>query len=154
MTKRLRVFAGPNGSGKSSIEEVVSSKYNIGKFVNADKIEKELREKGEFNFANFNIKTVLNDIKVSLKNSGFSEKINVERLVGNISLRSNILRLKSEEISFPYLGAILSELIRNKLLKGNETFSFETVMSHSSKLGFLRLIVATMKRSENNNVIA
>jgi len=39
---RLRIFAGPNGSGKSTLFESLSKKYDVGVFVNADNIEKEL----------------------------------------------------------------------------------------------------------------
>jgi predicted ABC-type ATPase len=138
LTKRLRVFAGPNGSGKSSIEERVSSKYNIGKFVNADRIEQSLRSTKQFNFKIFNIKVTPTDLRDSLNKSGFNEKGDIKKLLSKLSLRSGTLKLKSDDISFPYLGAILSELIRNKLLDGTETFSFETVMSHSSKLEFLK----------------
>ena len=41
--KRLRVFAGPNGSGKSTLfDAVVKQGYNVGYFINADKIEAEM----------------------------------------------------------------------------------------------------------------
>lgn len=45
--KRLRIFAGPNGSGKSTfINEFESSdlRYKLGVYVNADEIEKKLKE--------------------------------------------------------------------------------------------------------------
>ena len=46
MSKRLRILAGPNGSGKSSVyEALVQDKgFLWGVFVNADEIEKKLRE--------------------------------------------------------------------------------------------------------------
>lgn len=40
----LTVFAGPNGSGKSTLQgKIVSEKYDLGPFINADVIELELR---------------------------------------------------------------------------------------------------------------
>lgn len=41
-------------------------------------------------------------------------------------------------VPYAYLGAILSEFIRNKSLGLNRTFSFETVMSHPGKLDFIK----------------
>ena len=40
--KRFRMFAGPNGSGKSTLIEDVKKHYNVGYFINADVIEKQL----------------------------------------------------------------------------------------------------------------
>ena len=46
MGKRLRILAGPNGSGKSSVYEALAQNesFHWGMFVNADEIEKKLRE--------------------------------------------------------------------------------------------------------------
>ena len=47
--KRFRMFAGPNGSGKSTLIEDVKKHYNVGYFVNADIIEKQLKTQGFIN---------------------------------------------------------------------------------------------------------
>lgn len=139
MTKRLRVFAGPNGSGKSTIQSLVSSRYSIGHFVNADNIEKMLKQTKAISFSDFHISISPGELKQALSKSGFKEKQDLPALVKRMSVRNNILRLKEDKKGdYIYLGAILSELIRNKLLEGNEDFSFETVMSHISKLEFLK----------------
>jgi predicted ABC-type ATPase len=39
INKKLRMFAGPNGSGKSTLIEEIRKTFNIGFFINADKIE-------------------------------------------------------------------------------------------------------------------
>ena len=46
MAKRLRILAGPNGSGKSSVYAALKNNVHLnwGVFVNADEIEKQLRE--------------------------------------------------------------------------------------------------------------
>ncbi len=41
---RVRIYAGPNGSGKSSLYKVISKEYISGLFVNADEIEKQLKQ--------------------------------------------------------------------------------------------------------------
>jgi predicted ABC-type ATPase len=136
-TKRVRIFAGPNGSGKSTIEGLVSSKYNIGTLINADSIEQTLRKKGYLSFKTYGITVSSKDLKKFIGASGFNEKADLKSLPNNLIVSKNILRLKSIDIPYAYLGAILSEFIRNECLKGNRTFSFETVMSHPGKLEFI-----------------
>jgi predicted ABC-type ATPase len=52
--KRLRIFAGPNGSGKTTLKSVLKKEY-LGVYINADDIEKEIKDK-ELNFDEFNVK--------------------------------------------------------------------------------------------------
>lgn len=137
MIKRLRLFAGPNGSGKSSIEKLVSERYNIGNLINADVIEQTLREKGQMSFDPYGITITTSELKHSMAGSGFNQKEDVSTLTNHLSIRKNTLTIRTEEFAYGYLGAILSEVIRNKSLDGNKTFSFESVMSHSSKLDFI-----------------
>jgi predicted ABC-type ATPase len=137
-TKRLRIFAGPNGSGKSTIESIVSSKYNIGKFINADRIEHILRRRGKLSFNSYRVKITAADLKESILRSGFSSKVDINQVLLHLTISKNVLHLKSKDIPYAYLGAIVSELIRNKCLERKSTFSFETVMSHVSKLDFIR----------------
>jgi len=44
--KRLRMFAGPNGSGKSTVFKEIRKKHDvdIGVYINADDIEKKIKE--------------------------------------------------------------------------------------------------------------
>jgi len=137
VTKRLRLFAGPNGSGKSSIEKLVSERYNIGNLINADVIEQMLREKGQMSFDPYGITITTLELKRSIISSGFNLKEDVSTLVDHLTIRKNILTIRNEEVAYGYLGAILSEVIRNKSLDGNKTFSFESVMSHPGKLDFI-----------------
>ena len=51
---RLRVFAGPNGSGKSTIHEILRPEW-IGVYVNADEIEKQLRQHGALDLNSFEL---------------------------------------------------------------------------------------------------
>lgn len=124
-------------SGKSSIEKLVSEKYNIGHFINADQIELTLRKKGQLSFNSYGISVTQSEFNRLIASSSFTEKEDISKLATQLAVRSNILKLKSDEIAYSYLGAILSELIRNKSLDGNKTFSFETVMSHPGKLEFI-----------------
>jgi predicted ABC-type ATPase len=51
---RLRVFAGPNGSGKSTIKEVLPAEW-LGVYINADEIEKTIREQGSLSLSAFEV---------------------------------------------------------------------------------------------------
>src|SRR5690606_26130138 len=99
----LRVFAGPNGSGKSTIESLVSSKYNIGKFVNADLIEQALRHNKRLSLGSYSITLKPGELAQALKSSGFRQKQDINKLQKELSLRSNILTLKQTDISYSYL---------------------------------------------------
>ena len=53
INKKLRMFAGPNGSGKSTLIEEIRKTFNIGFFINADKIEAYLKSKKFFDCSEF-----------------------------------------------------------------------------------------------------
>ena len=57
MSKRLRILAGPNGSGKSSVYKTLVQKkeFQWGVFVNADEIEKKLREEQYLNIQSYGV---------------------------------------------------------------------------------------------------
>lgn len=51
---RLRVFAGPNGSGKSTIKQDLPPEW-LGVYINADDIEKFIREHGFLSLADYQV---------------------------------------------------------------------------------------------------
>ena len=59
INKKLRMFAGPNGSGKSTLIEEIRKSFNIGFFINADKIEAYLKSKKFFDCSEFSPNPVL-----------------------------------------------------------------------------------------------
>lgn len=62
--KRLRIFAGPNGSGKSSLVPIISDKQvDLGIYINADNIKKELQETLCLDFATFSLSLDLHHLK-------------------------------------------------------------------------------------------
>lgn len=132
-------MAGPNGSGKSTILQEVRKKFFSGPFVNADEIEKALKEKHLINLPSL-YDLVLEDDLFShfLLNEGksWTEKAKAE---GNfISIKSSNGMLVCNENPSPYDAALAADFIRLELLKKGETFTFETVLSHHSKINFLK----------------
>lgn len=141
MGKRLRILAGPNGSGKSSVYESLKRNdgFHWGVFVNADEIEKQLREQRFLDITTFGVDEFLwDDFLVdyqSLVNSK-GGKCGVDNL---LYIDRKIIVIKPELVD-SYLACCIAMYIRNKMLDSKKeiTFTIETVMSHSSKLDFMR----------------
>lgn len=137
-SKRLRIFAGPNGSGKTTIVKKFPKKIPLGIFVNADDLEKLLKEDGYINLKSFGIRATTQEIREFINQNSITHK----KLDGkNIHLRFKIhnhkLTVRIKKIS-SYIAADIAEFIRRKLLAAGKSFSFETVLSHKSKLEFLK----------------
>jgi len=140
-SKRLRVLAGPNGSGKSTIVQKIKTDYYCGPYVNADEIQQKLDEKRVLNLnSNYSLSTTKESFEKYLSDEGASwiEKANREHSTINIHYADNNLFIKEEQKAGPYDAAIAADFIRFNLLAKNSTFTFETVLSHPSKLSFLQ----------------
>lgn len=133
---RIRLFAGPNGSGKTSLYYKISKTYHSGIFINADEIEKTLQTKGLIDLSEFGLKITSKDLDFffSLKDSqSLLAKAKQENYTIDISIAENFIVNKPKE-SNSYEAAFTASFIRYLLVKEQKTFSYETVMSDSSKL--------------------
>lgn len=134
--KKLRMFAGPNGSGKSTLIEEISKTFNIGYFINADKIEAYLNSKKFFDCSEFLPNPVVQEEwKAFLSNYNDDERV-VYRNFEGFEIKENFFTCNQAINS--YHAAVVAEFFREILLLENQTFSFETVMSHESKVAFLK----------------
>jgi predicted ABC-type ATPase len=136
MKKRLRIFAGPNGSGKSTLFEKFSKNYNAGIFINADQIENILDKKKLIDLNNYNLKSNQQELEDFLQKTSSISLIEKAEKTGykiNLVIRENIIVNLSNE-SHSYAGSLIASFLREKILQSNKSFSFETVMSHTSKL--------------------
>jgi predicted ABC-type ATPase len=133
---RVRIYAGPNGSGKSSLYDVISKEYISGLFVNADVIEKQLKEIGFIDFTEFNLKIKpadldkFNDLSSSIS---LCNKAKQERFVIDVIVKDNFI-LNNSKSSNSYEAAFIAAFIRHLLLSNHNDFTYETVMSDRSKL--------------------
>lgn len=131
-------MAGPNGSGKSTVLKAVYSQFYSGLFVNADEIEKSFKKIGFVNLlGDYNLEVNDSAFVDFLKGSGRSWITKAKKEKSGISLHffNGILSIKNKPTA--YDAAVAADFIRHILVEKNETFTFETVLSHSSKIDFL-----------------
>lgn len=135
--KRIRVFAGPNGSGKTTIINSLKSEIGFGIYVNADDIESVLKESKVLLFNTYQLKITEAQLQGFFKDSNFAPvKRNEPDLWSKLQVRENVLHVNTSIDS--YLAADIAEFIRQQLLSNDISFTYETVMSHESKLTFLQ----------------
>lgn len=135
MSKRFRMFAGPNGSGKSSLIAQIKKDFNMGYFINADIVEAELKNQRFLDCDNYISKTLS-----QADWDTFVRSYDMLSRVGNddfprITITDNVL--VAEETVNSYHASVICEFFRKELLSLSDSFSFETVMSHHSKVEFL-----------------
>ncbi len=135
---KLRIIAGPNGSGKSTfINDVLKNGYfYLHNYVNADDIQKELNETGAYSLNKFSIKTSKIDFQKFITTSSFKEKIEGE-IDGLLFFENDLIRVRINNAS-SYIAALIADFVRNQLLENRLSFEFETVMSHESKIDFIK----------------
>jgi predicted ABC-type ATPase len=134
------VLAGPNGSGKSTIRGELKPQW-IGAFVNADEIERSLRDSaGLLGLAKLGITgapaDVLQRIEAHIRGSNFAQQQGLQALLGQMSVDRR-LRLRVPGPYNSYLASVLADAIRRELLDQGKTFTFETVMSSADKIDFM-----------------
>lgn len=143
-TKRIRIFAGPNGSGKSTFVYKVQNNppikgFSLGVFVNADEIEAEMRANDFLYLGKYKLNSNTKEIQSYFKKSKFAPvKLNLPDLWKSFEVMDDILLWKTDTPLNSYIAADLAEFIRQKLMKSNVSFSYETVMSDKNKIEFLK----------------
>ena len=138
MTKRLRIFAGPNGSGKSTITQMVGRRVHLGVYCNADEYKKTLTQHHEFDFAAIGLQLDIERLKNQIKQSSLANRYDANAFLTHVHGEGNLLKIDPQTPINDYFVTAFAEFIRNELLQHSEKFSFETVMSHPSKLQFMR----------------
>ncbi len=137
MPKKFRMFAGPNGSGKSTLIQEVKKNYNVGAFINADEIEVQLNKYNFLDLTSFTKNQIQQGDWYSFIDNIKHTDARFKDNFPEILFRENFLVCKKSLNS--YHAALIAEFFRFRLLKEENTFSFETVMSHPSKVIFLRM---------------
>lgn len=135
---RIRMFAGPNGSGKSTVKEYLLP-HHIGAYLNADELEHQLHQTHRIDLTYYHPALKAQDLVDFLKHK---KRPRAGEYLPLLSLEP--ILLSEWEIEFEqreidsYLCARIIDYIRLTFLDLNVSFTFETVMSHISKVEFLK----------------
>lgn len=133
------MLAGPNGSGKSSLVPQLLEAINLGVSVNADELEASLKAQPRslrlLNLYDWQLQLTQDDLAAFRQLPG-SQRLPAADLV-QLQIEHNVLLFRRAKIN-SYLAAWVAELLRYYLVRAGQTVTFETVMSHPSKLEFLR----------------
>lgn len=129
----MRIIAGPNGSGKSTLTFILKGMVNLGVYVNADDIKKSIFEQGWIRFSDFGISVTESALRKAMGRTSFNG-IEVDEWI----FEDNGLFFPKARCVQDYFVAFLADYIRSCLLEQADQFTFETVMSHPSKLEFMR----------------
>ena len=135
-TKRLRVFGGPNGSGISTLFSSIADQFNVGHFINSDEIEREISSKGFVNIEQFGLYLTQQDLDVFKQEphtKSLIEKALIEGHEIDVEIRENVIVDKSKQ-THSYEASLITSFLRKHLLENKISYSFESVMSHPSKL--------------------
>lgn len=142
--KKIRIFAGPNGSGKSTLFHEFSKNYNTGFFINADILEKRLAESGLIDLKEIGLDATQDDLDAFMtldSSKTLFNKAAEEGHVIDVFVKENFIVDASKE-THSYEGAFIASFIRHLLIAQNKSFSFETVMSHTSKINEIKHVVS------------
>lgn len=134
--RRLRIFAGPNGSGKSTLFDEFKKQFDPGYFINADEFEKLLNNSGLIDLEPIGIKATSNDLATFCKTNEAKTllaKAVAEGHAIKITIIENFIVDKAKD-THSYEASFAAAFIRWLLYQNNKSFSFETVMSHQSKI--------------------
>jgi len=130
---RLRIFSGPNGSGKSTLYKQLQGQFNLGHYLNPDDLHQTVCKTQMLDFSSFNASATQPEWVDFWTHHGLRKKA---PLLKGSYIENNILVFKDKPKS--YESAILAAFLRHCLLRTGETFSFESVFSHPSKLEFMQ----------------
>jgi predicted ABC-type ATPase len=138
--KRFRMFAGPNGSGKSTLYKRLrkDSTIHTDIYVAADRIEADILKKKRFVFNAYRINVVESEFKSFISHSGILSKYPLKSdLLSSLQIKSGVLKVRDRKFINSYLASCIANYLAVRLLESDQSFCYETVMSHPSKIKLL-----------------
>ena len=132
----MRMFAGPNGSGKSVLKSYLPEPL-LGVYLNADEIEAEVRTRGHLDIASLGIGTTAADVLTVFTTSDFLAQHGYSEDARKLTFANGLLCFPCGVIN-SYFASVAADFLRRKLIAAQRSFTFETVMSHRSKVELLQ----------------
>ncbi len=130
------MFAGPNGSGKSTLKSVLLSEL-LGAYLNPDEIEATIKQTGFLRLADYGINTTLEEIRPFFLSARLLVETGLQPEAHRLSFADGRLDFRDVAVN-SYWASVAVDFLQRKLLGRQTTFTFETVMSHPSKVEMLR----------------
>jgi len=131
----MRMFAGPNGSGKSTLKSYLPAAL-LGVYLNPDEIEFQIRQNGFLDFSAYGVQTQSTEALSAVTNSSFLNSAGFAAAAANLAFSEERLDFSKVEVN-SYFASVAVDFLRQKLLRQKDSFTFETVMSHQSKVDLL-----------------
>jgi len=129
------MFAGPNGSGKSTLKSCLPAAL-IGVYVNPDELEEQIRQRGFLDFADYGVATTAEVALAFFQTSAFLNKAGFGEAARQLGFTNGRLDFGKVAVN-SYFASVAADFLRQKLLARKISFTFETVMSHPSKVELL-----------------
>lgn len=141
MAQKFRLFAGPNGSGKSTMfkrfkhQKIIHTEI----YVSADSIEVTLKEKKQFYFPAYRIQATQEEFINHIESSSLFKRIKDKAtFLASCKIKSGILTIENTAIN-SYHASFVATYLVDKIFETKQSFCFETVMSHPSKIELFKI---------------
>jgi predicted ABC-type ATPase len=129
------MFAGPNGSGKSTLKNVLADVL-LGFYLNPDEIELSVRTSGFLDFGDYGLTVDESEVVPRFAGSSLLQTHGIGEAMRRLRFATNRLDFSGVPVN-SYVASVATDFLRHKLLEAGSSFTFETVMSHRSKVDFL-----------------
>ena len=129
------MFAGPNGSGKSTLKSYLAAAL-LGVYLNPDEIEQEIGKRGFLDFSAYGVNTTAEELLSFFTGSVFLKSAGFDDAAKKLVFANGRLDFGRVEVN-SYFASVAGDFLRQKLLEQKISFTFETVMSHESKVELL-----------------
>jgi hypothetical protein len=107
---KFRLFAGPNASGKTWVfekfreEKLIHTEF----YVNADRIEKELKKKRTFHFNAYRVRANEEEFKYHVQHSGLHSKLTDTIFEDTVHIKSGTLSIPKRVIINSYHASFIA----------------------------------------------
>jgi predicted ABC-type ATPase len=129
------MFAGPNGSGKSTLKSYLPKEL-LGVYLNPDEIEQEIQRQGFLDLNAYGVTTTAEKLLPFFTGSQFLKETGHAEAARRLAFGDDRLKFTGVEVD-SYLASVAVDFLRQKLVGQKVSFTFETVMSHPSKVELL-----------------